>query len=409
MAGQYPVRTCYTCGSTSHFQRDCPRRAFGCAPATGANATPLPSLTLPAPNSVSASATSTANVGYAVPNYSFQPRPNWWKMNQEKLDRCYARTVTDEEKEAKMKEEEERKRKLKEEDDRKEEWRKEQERLEAEIWARLDKRMENVCPKLKMKEDDNAKLKEDMERLRKENEKLRKLLLTSEGEVGEDSGSKLQREIAELKRQVAAKKSADDDIFAMKKEIEELRVSALSKGNFEAELEGLRTEVSRLKVQSLKDKEENELWKGEALRSGNKRGNIVISTPDCAVRGSPQPRWTDNLRDSDKWRQEYLKMKEMHRAAALEAEVLKDKQVVAEGEVFKLKEQLQKQPEGECSKQRTPGATNLKTRLEAVATRSARKGKKATPRRCLVDDATSTGDANGRFLYIEEQKKDLRN
>ncbi|GBG67699.1 hypothetical protein CBR_g827 [Chara braunii] len=242
--------------------------------------------------------------------------------------------------------------------------------------ARLDKRMASVCPKLKGKEDEENKLKDEMESLHKENEKLRKLLLKGESEVEDDTVTKLQREIAELRRQVATKKVADDDIFAMKQEIEQLRVSALSKGSFGMELESLRTEVGRLKVQGVKDKKKAELWTGEALRPGNKRGNIAIGTPECSARCSPRPRWTDNLRDSDKWRQEYLKMKEMHRAASFEAEVLKDKRAAAEGEVFKLKEQL---------------------------------SKKATPQRFAVDGAEPAGDVNERFLFIEEQKKDLRN
>ncbi|GBG72290.1 hypothetical protein CBR_g11218 [Chara braunii] len=194
----------------------------------------------------------------------------------------------------------------------------------------------------------------------------------------------------------------------MKQEIKQLRVSALTKGSFEAELEDQRTEVSRLKIQSIKDKEKAELWKREALRPGNKRGNIVIGTPECPARGLPRPRWTGNLRDSDKWRQEYLKMKELHRAACFEAQVLKDKRVVAEGEVVKLKEQLNKQPDNP-SQNRVTEWTNPKTRMEEAATRSSRKGKKVTPRRCALDNAAPTDDINERFSFIEEQKKDLLN
>ncbi|GBG90954.1 hypothetical protein CBR_g51558 [Chara braunii] len=102
-------------------------------------------------------------------------------------------------------------------------------------------------------------------------------------------------------------------------------------------------------------------------------------------------------------------MKEMHRVAGREAEVLKGKRVVAEGEVIKLKEQFNKLPSEESVKRREGGGTNLKTRLEAVANRSGRKGLKVSPRRDVGGSAEASGNVNERFHFIEAQKKDLIN
>ncbi|GBG62879.1 hypothetical protein CBR_g34251 [Chara braunii] len=213
--------------------------------------------------------------------------------------------------------------------------------------ARLDKRMEEKNDAMK-KTGDEVTVSEEMEKIRKENDRLGRLLL-KEDVVNEGSKvATLHKEIMELKQQVIVKKVAEDDIFSMKQEIDQLRSSALAKGNFESKLDGLCTEVSRLKIQGMKDREEVEAWKGEALRPGKQEWQ----------RRNRHSRWTATwifaaiIREVDKWKQEYVKMKEMHRAASRETEVLKGKQVVAEGEVIKLKEQLSKVPAEESDTQR---------------------------------------------------------
>ncbi|GBG64629.1 hypothetical protein CBR_g45685 [Chara braunii] len=252
--------------------------------------------------------------------------------------------------------------------------------------ARLDKRLEKVCPQLKGNGEGETSANDELIQLKKENERLKKLLL-GDGKGEEDRLMGLQREIADLRRQVAEKKSTEDDIFVLR----------------------LRVEIDTLRGQSIRAREEVEMWKGEALRPGNKRGSCAVDTPSCPARGTLKPRWTDNLRDIDKWKQEYIKMKEMHRAASSEAEVLKAKRANAEAEVIKLQEQMDKLAatgEGENAVGR---GTDLKSRLEAVVTRSIRKGKKATPMRGEGGSKTdATGEANERFAFIEEQKKALR-
>ncbi|GBG80529.1 hypothetical protein CBR_g30990 [Chara braunii] len=328
MAGQYPPsQSCYNCGSPSHFLREYPHRSFGRGHATGANTTPL-ALPAPAgevPNMGSFSRGYASRSGFNS-NPSFG-RPSFWRLNQEKLDRCYAKTVADEEREAKRREEEQRQKTLKEEEERKEGWRKERERLEAEINARLDKRMEEKnCPRLKEKSEE-CSLREELDKMKKENDRLRRLVTSGDGVT-------------------------DDD--------KEINVVA---------------------------------------------SRLVLRT----ARASPKPRWTDNIRKADKWKQEYARMKEMHRGASLEAEVLKEKCAVAEGEVVKLKEQLNKAPAAGTGQRGEGGGTNLKTRLDAVAVRSTRKGLKATPRQDLGDGGAVSGGVNERFQYVEAQKKDLHN
>ncbi|GBG90878.1 hypothetical protein CBR_g51384 [Chara braunii] len=307
-----------------------------------------------------------------------------------------------------MKLEEENIKKLKEEEDRKEEWRKECARLEEEMGARLDKRLEKVCPHLINKDDGMVSPNEELVELKKENEKLRRLLLGDDNHADEDKMMRLQREIAGLRRQVAEKKLAEDDIFALRQEIDQLRGTTLVKTNFEQEIAGLKKEIGLLGEVGTQAREEAELWKGEALRPRNKRGCYAVGTRDCAVRGSPKPRWMDNLRDNDKWKQEYFRMKEKHRVASFEAEVLKEKRANAKAEVIKLQDEMGKLSVISASDQTECGDTNLKSRLEAVANRSVRKGGKATSMREGCSQADGAAEVNERFAFIEEQKKCLR-
>ncbi|GBG65579.1 hypothetical protein CBR_g51461 [Chara braunii] len=250
MAASVPSRTCYTCGSPHHYMRECPHRGFAPRPpATGANAIPTgpstavpPVLALPPPsyaNPVPAPAPVYPSTSNYASNYQGQPRGGFWKTNQERLDKCYAKVIADEEQAAKKKEEDERKMKLKEEEDRKKEWKEEREKLEAEMAARIDKRMELVCGTKNRTDGAGCeKVNEELLQLRKENESLRKRLTGEGTSCSEDRISSLQREMADLKRQMVEKRCGDDEVFALKKEIEELRGTALVKINFEQEIAG---------------------------------------------------------------------------------------------------------------------------------------------------------------------------
>ncbi|GBG74249.1 hypothetical protein CBR_g17959 [Chara braunii] len=328
MAGSFPSRGCYTCGSPHHFFRECPQRFDGQRPpATGANVVPTgqPLLALPTPASngeVLPPATQQAvgNFGGGYHNNGYQyggsPRSNFWKTNQERLDKVYNKYLADTEKESKQKEEEERVRKNKEEEEKREAWRKEREKLESEMAARIDKRLDLVCQSVKVNHqtegESNTRGEDEVVRLKRENEELKRALWgdSDDGKVG-----RLEREIFELRKQVNEKENRRDEIVALKHEIQQLRESAVK----EQEVVGLRKQLEDLRIEARQ-------WKDEELRPGNKRGSIAMSTPVTNVRASSRPRQTrDNDHEQDNWRSEYRKLQSLQRADFLEVEALKKK------------------------------------------------------------------------------------
>ncbi|GBG58795.1 hypothetical protein CBR_g195 [Chara braunii] len=286
MAGIRPVEGCFQCGSMSHWVRDCPQRIGGFRP-TSANAVPTgqPVLTLPSPTAAPAS--TVPRTSGAVNNGYQQPRPGWWRANQERFDVCYNKYLEDQQKETKRKEEEEMANKLKEEENRK----------------------------------------------------------------------------------------------------------------------------------SLRAEEETRIWKNDELRPGNKRSNVAVSTSECSNRGTPKPRWTNNVRQADKWREEYRKIQGMQQVSDAEVALLKEwraeaekKRMDAEKQVKNLQEQFSKLSASYATGDLATGGTNLKEKLEAAVLRSARKGKKATPGRMAQKVADNKGknfDVNERFAFVENLKKQL--
>ncbi|GBG72857.1 hypothetical protein CBR_g12576 [Chara braunii] len=230
----------------------------------------------------------------------------------------------------------------------------------------------------------------------------------------------------ELRRQVADKQVNEDVILAQKEEIGELKQSVYMKINFEKEIVGLRKEVNSLRDQTEHVMAEVGQWKKEALRPDNKRGSVTMQTPDCSNRGTPKPRRSDNVRESEQWKEEYCNLRSLHRLANIEAEALKEKRVEAEMKrmeaekhVKTLKEQMSRLMAG-GDKANVSGATNLKERLEEVAVRSARKGLKVMPGRAVDSIQPATEDrtdsvakkpasatTNDRVEFVE-QKRQLR-
>ncbi|GBG78176.1 hypothetical protein CBR_g26209 [Chara braunii] len=199
---------------------------------------------------------------------------------------------------------------IKEEEQRKEEWRKERERLESEMAARIDKRMEAVCQSVKV----NRK---------------------TEGECstkGEDEITRLKRKNEELKR--ALRGDSDDG-----------KLRSRSWAGLKKQLEDLRIEVRQ--------------WKDEALRPGNKRGSIAMPTPDTNVRALPRPRRTGD-KEQENWRSEYRKLQSLRRADFVEVEALKKKKAQAEMEVINLQKQMSELNANEAGRDKMSGGTNLK-------------------------------------------------
>ncbi|GBG73850.1 hypothetical protein CBR_g17561 [Chara braunii] len=194
------------------------------------------------------------------------------------------------------------------------------------------------------------------------------------------------------------------------------------KTNFENEIAGLRKEVGLLRDFSHRAEEETKIWKTEVLRPENERGSVAVDTPECSNRGTSKPRWTNNVRQADKWRTEYQNLQDLQPSSDTEVAMLKERRgeaekrrMEAELQVKLLQEQLSKlTAEGEAPKsdaEPVSGGTNLKERLEAVALRSGKKGMKATPYQVTLRSDESderTRVMNERFSFIEGEKKKLR-
>ncbi|GBG58804.1 hypothetical protein CBR_g204 [Chara braunii] len=270
---------------------------------------------------------------------------------------------------------------------------------------------------------------EEAQRLRKENDDLKRKLSEVLCLAGEDRVLYLQNEVMELRRKVGDKQVNEDVITSLKTEISELKQSAFMKINFEQEIAGLRKEVSVLRDQNERVVSEAGQWREQALRPGNKWGSVVLQTPEVTNRGSPKPHWTDNVREGEKWKAEYRNLQSLHRLANIEAEALKEKRAEAEArrmeaekQVKVLEEEMRKlMASGERGNEGNIGGTNLKERLEEAALRSARKGVKATPGRMGVRAASSSArpekeltpkqvatSVNDRTEFTEEQKRQLR-
>ncbi|GBG62726.1 hypothetical protein CBR_g31743 [Chara braunii] len=207
-----------------------------------------------------------------------QARPNWWMRNQERLDKVYGKYVEDMEREAKKKDKEAREKAKRDEEERISIWKKEREKFEAEMGERLEKRMDALdIVKGKATETDKGNLaSEEVAKLRKENEDLKRKLREATCPVGEDRTMYLQGEIMELCQKVGEKQVDEDVITALRAEIGELKRSALMKMNFEEEIAGLREEVNVLRDQNERVVLEIGQWKEQALRLGNKRGSVVL-------------------------------------------------------------------------------------------------------------------------------------
>ncbi|GBG62834.1 hypothetical protein CBR_g32418 [Chara braunii] len=298
---------------------------------------------------------------------AYQTRPNWWTRNQERLDKVYNKYVEDTEREAKKKEEEAKEKARKNEEEKLLALRKEREQFEEAMGERLEKRLDALGIKkgksAEVVSGDSAN--EETLRLRKENEDLRRKLNETLCPGGEDRVMYLQNEIMELRRKVGEKRVNEDEIAALKAEIGKLKQSAYMKANFKQEILGLRKEVSMPHDQNERVISKAGQWKEQALRTGNKRGSVMLQTPECSNRGSPRPRWTDNVREEDKWKVEYRNLQNLHRMANIEAEALKQKRAEAEARKIEAEKQVKTLEEkmsqlmagGEKGKEKVVGGT----------------------------------------------------
>ncbi|GBG89750.1 hypothetical protein CBR_g49602 [Chara braunii] len=108
------------------------------------------------------------------------------------------------------------------------------------------------------------------------------------------------------------------------KELRDLRASRKADKEI---LINLRAEIGSLRKEKEQSVEETRLWMNEVLRPGNKRGNIVISTPE----GDDRQRSTLRVMESPSMiREELRKMKDMEYCTLREVEALKKRRADAE-------------------------------------------------------------------------------
>ncbi|GBG83271.1 hypothetical protein CBR_g36886 [Chara braunii] len=216
----------------------------------------------------------------------------------------------------------------------------------------------------------------------------------------------MEREVAILRREL--------------REIKENRES-VGKEEFMREIERLHDEMELLRKEKEESQEETRQWQNEALRPGNKRGTIGMTTLEPSCRGRARlrlgqtPHETRAIRDELKELQAKIDLKRCDQA---EVSLLKERRaeaemrrMQAEGEVLKLREEMSrlstKQTMAETPREK---GTNLKKQLDEAATdvrKSRRQKMKATLGR-LPRAEESAKKANDRFVFVQDEKKRLK-
>ncbi|GBG67709.1 hypothetical protein CBR_g837 [Chara braunii] len=183
-------------------------------------------------------------------------------------------------------------------------------------------------------------------------------MLERECSSSESLVDRLLRENEELRRKVnATRDPLENGMSVLMKEMQELWAGREKDKEL---LVGLKTEVGLLRKEKEQSVEETQTWMNEALRPGNKRGCISMTTPEI-----------DNSIHS-------MKLKDMEQCTLRGVEVLKQRKtaeerkrmeaesekLVAEAEVAKLREQIDKLTAEVVAA--PTGGMNLKSRSEAA-------------------------------------------
>ncbi|GBG67500.1 hypothetical protein CBR_g634 [Chara braunii] len=305
----------------------------------------------------------------------------------------------EEEKERAKKEEEEKLKRERSEEERRQRDKKEREDFQTNLVELMNSKLNLVVEKL----GGNKGVQKEKSELEIMKTQLAELQRTKT-QLAELQRTKTQ--LAELQRTKTTAGSSRDDpglVERLLQEQDELRKRLLN--NNEKSERRLVALEERL-LQKEKEKEdmakELESWKQEALRLGNKRGHVVVSTPtsDARVRPRVTSRSPAVIR-SEQYREmcqrnaaevellKEMRLKELNRRREAEQELEKYKEMVARAEAEKIKTPV------------PPLATDLRAKLDAVAEKSMMKsnGRKVTE---------ETEQVNDKDMFVKENRKELR-
>ncbi|GBG87707.1 hypothetical protein CBR_g45861 [Chara braunii] len=378
-------RSCYNCGQQGYISRFCPlpdkRLNGGHASTSTALVQAQPLVTGPSNvQGVAVGGASYSNQpnGYSNKKYSLRNRVSTLK---DIVGRIKTKHDADEAKELAAKQETERRNKEKEEDERRLKDTQEREEQHSRLSQELSKQWKKICEKIdKCDQEANelAKLREDVARLTRAKEVV---TLVHPINVDTDTMSNLRSEQEEMR-------AAADRRFAVMEE----RISSLTKSKEAAEASA-------------------ELWKAEALWSGNKRGSIVLETPTSHARsrlkGTPRQEASipgpSSVRTSRRTNPALKGIVDRHN---MEVNLLKEMRlkdangrIEAEKEVEKLKAEMVRLEMGQRQK-----GTNLKKRLDEVA--GASTCKPPCPSSKKKGTAVAT-EVNDRDALLQMEKKNL--
>ncbi|GBG91278.1 hypothetical protein CBR_g52163 [Chara braunii] len=194
---------------------------------------------------------------------------------------------------------------------------------------------------------------------------------------------------------------------------------SIGRSNLNKQIDELRAEMDLLRKQNEKTEEVAQLWRSEALRPGNKRGSINISTPASEGRTATRSRLGGGTTGTDdearRLRAEVQELQERRRCDQTDVDMLKERcakaeaqRMEAEAELSRLREQLESlSTEGAGAGTPQVKGTNLKERMDDAAKtgfRTGRRGRvKMTPGRLPREG--SARKVNDRFAFVQDERK----